>query len=83
MRDVDTAPDAELVRVNGLVTGGVLQHGVGVHAGLVMKSGAAGYGRVEGHLNADLARHHLLNLAQQRQVVLAHQIWLDSVESLR
>ena len=81
MGDVDVARNAEVFRVDGLVTGGVLQYGVGVYAGLVMEGSASRDGRVEGHVDADPLRHQVLDFAQQGQVVLAHELRVDRVDA--
>ena len=48
---------------------GVVENGLGVNAGLVREGGVAGDVVVEGHVDADQLGHHVLDLAQQRQIV--------------
>ena len=68
---MDVSGDAEIGRVDDLVSAGVGEDGLGMDAGLVRKSAEAGDVVVEGDVDLDRLGNQVLELLELMQLVLA------------
>ena len=82
MRNVDVAAETEVAWVENLVGARVVENRLGVDAGLVRERGEAGDVVIERHVHVNQAGHVVVDLAQQRQVVLgAHRLGVVRVHA--
>ena len=71
---VDVTGHAEVLRVDDLVSRGVVQNGLGVDTSLVSEGAETGDVVVEGDVDLDKIGNKILNLLELLEVVLAHDV---------
>lgn len=80
--DGDIAGETEVLRLEDLVGGGVVEDGLGVDTSLVGEGAVTGDGVHEGNVDLDGLRDQVLDLAEHGEVVLAlHVVGVRSVQA--
>src|ERR1035441_506112 len=77
----DAALASEACGVQDLVGAGIGEHGLGVHARLVVKRRRRRHGRIERHGNPEDLREHRVQLPKHLEAVVLDQLWLDGHQS--
>lgn len=75
MTNGDVAGETEVLRLENLVGGGVVEDGLGVNTGLVGERTVTSDGVHEGNVDLDGLGDQVFNLTEHRQVVLALDVF--------